>query len=198
MSSGVKYLFTSFLKPYTRVLLPGILFLSLAACNNDPEQIKALTSGRTKTEDRAEDVTVIYSKEGKVKMRLFAKEFVRNSLAKHPYIDMNTDIKAEFYNDSGQIESTLTADSSRYYEDQGNVLVWDSVQVIRKAGEQLNTSELVWNNSVEKFFTEKSVRIATATEVIYGDGMEANRDFSWYQILKPKGTVQVNKNEVPQ
>lgn len=178
------------------MLFPGVLFI--AACNNDPEQIRALTSHTNRSEDRAEDVTIIMSKEGKIKMRLFAHEFVRNSGAKHPYVDMNDKIHAEFYNDSNQIESVLTADSSRYYEDQGNILVWDSVQINRKQGEQLNTSELVWNNSIEKFFTEKEVRIVTANETIYGMGMEANRDFTWYQILHPSGTVRVNKGEMPQ
>lgn len=197
MINGARYGSLFLAKPFIGFLIAGVLF-SIISCNNDPEQIRALTGGRNRQEDRAEDVTVIYSKEGKVKMRLFAREFIRNENAKHPYIDMNTDLKAEFYNDSGQIESTLTADSSRYYEDQGNVLVWDSVQIVRKQGEQLATSELVWNNSVEKFFTEKPVKISTPTEVLFGDGMEANRDFSWYQVMKPKGTVQVNKGEVPQ
>jgi hypothetical protein len=42
------------------------------------------------------------------------------------------------------------------------------------------------------------VRITTPTEVLYGNGMEANSDFTWYQITNTKGTVQVNKGEMPQ
>ena len=182
--------------PFTRILFPGVLFLAMTACN-DPNEIRALTGRGTKQEDRAEDVTVIYSKEGKIKMRLYAREFVRNEYAKPPYIDMNRNIKAEFYDDSGNIANVLTADSSRYYEAQGNILVWDSVQIVSKKGEQLNTSELIWNESIQKFFTEKPVRITTATQVLYGNGMEANSDFSWYQVTNPKGTVEVNKGELP-
>lgn len=183
-------------KTFTRMLIPGVLFFA-ASCNNDPEQIKALTGGHGRQEDHAEGVEVIYSKQGKIKMRLFADEFVQNNLAKPAYIDLNSHLKAVFYDDSGAVESVLTADSSRYYENEGNVLVWDSVQITRKQGERLNTDELVWNNSIEKFFTEKPVRITTPDEVLYGNGMEANRDFTWYQILKPTGTVAVNKGEVP-
>ncbi len=182
----------------TRTLLPGVLFLLVVSCKNDPEQIRALTGQGNKQQDRAEDVTVIYSKDGRIKMRLFARDFVRNDYAKPAYVDMNRNLKAEFYNDSGVVENVLTADSSRYYIAQGNVLVWDSVQIISRKGERLNTSELIWNQSIEKFFTEKAVTITTPTEVIYGNGMEANSDFSWYRITNPKGTVQVNKGEVPQ
>jgi len=92
----------------------------------------------------------------------------------------------------------LTADSSRYYEQQGNILVWGHVLIKSRRGEELSTEELIWNQSIEKFFTEKPVKITTPNEVLYGNGMEANRDFSWYRITNTKGTVQVKKGELPQ
>ncbi len=182
-----------------RVLILAVLLFVIHSCKNDPNEIRALTGAAHTTEDHAVDVTVIYSKTGKINMRIFAHDFVRNEGTRRPYIDMNTHLKVEFYNDSsGLVEDVLTADSSRYYEAQGDMIIWDSVQIITKKGEKLNTDELIWNASAQKFFTEKPVRITTPTEVIYGNGMEANSDFSWYQITNPKGTVQVNKGEVPQ
>lgn len=183
---------------FTRIFIPGVLFCSILSCKNDPEEVRALTGQGNKQGDHAEDVTVIYSKNGKINMRVFAHDFVRNENKRRPYIDMNNNLKVEFYNDSGAVEDVLTADSSRYYEAQGDMIIWDSVKIITKKGEQLNTDELIWSASIQKFFTEKPVRITTATEILYGNGMEANSDFSWYQITHPKGTVQVNKGEVPQ
>lgn len=182
----------------TRILLPGVLFVWMGACKNDPNEIRALTGKAFIQEDRATNVTVIYSQDGNVTMRLFAKEFVRNEHTKRPYIDMNEGLKVEFYNDSGIVTNVLTADSSRYYDVAGDIIVWDSVQILSRKGERLNTDELIWNEKMQKFFTEKPVRITTPNEIIYGDGMEANRDFSWYKITYPKGTVRVNKGDVPQ
>ena len=187
-----------FFKTITRIIIPGVLFFNILSCKNDPNEIRALTGKGNKQADHAEDVTVIYSKDGKINMRIFAKDFVRNENARRPYIDMNNQLKVEFYNDSGVVQDVLTADSSRYYEVQGDMIIWDSVHIITKKGEQLNTEELIWSASIQKFFTEKPVRITTATEVLYGNGMEANSDFTWYQITHPKGTVAVNKGEVPQ
>ena len=130
-------------------------------------------------------------------MKVSARDFVRNEGAKPPYVDMNNHLVAEFYDDSGKVENVLTADSCRYYEAQGNVLVWDSVHIVSRSGQQLNTDELVWNQSIQKFFTEKPVRITTPTQILFGEGMEANSDFTWYQITHSKGTVQVKKGEVP-
>ena len=193
----IKDRLTYYFNKITRIVIPGVLFCAIAACKNDPDEIRALTGGGNNQEDRATDVTIIYSKNGKVTGKLFAHDFTRNEFAKPPYVDMNNGLKVEFYNDSGDVENVLTADSSRYYETLGNILVWDSVQIVSKKGEKLNTSELVWNESIQKFFTEKPVKITTPTEILYGNGMEANRDFTWYQITHPQGTVEVNKAEMP-
>lgn len=185
-------------KVFLSILLPVVAACILPSCTNDPETIRALTGGPRSQEDRAHGVTFLYSQEGDMKMRIYAHEFIRNNNPKRPYVDMNKGLKMEFFNDSGEIEDVLTADSSRYYETQRDFIVWDSVQIVSKKGERLNTDELIWNEKAQKFFTEKAVTITTANEVLYGDGMEANRDFTWYRILRPKGTLQVEKGEVPE
>ncbi|HXS36676.1 MAG TPA: LPS export ABC transporter periplasmic protein LptC [Flavipsychrobacter sp.] len=184
----------------TRILFPGILFLlfAMGSCKNDPEEIKALTGKNTLQLDRAEDVTIIYSKRGVVTAKLFAREFIRNEAAKHPYTDMKNGVEAEFYDDSLHVENTVTARYARYYERDGYILMRDSVVIHSKKNEQLNTEELVWNQKIHKFYTEKFVKITTPTQIIYGDGLEANEDFTWYEIKNPKGSVLVNKSEVPQ
>ena len=178
-------------------LLPVAVF-AFMSCNNDPAEIRALTARNNKQEDHAKGVTFLYSQDGDMKMRIYARDFVRNATARRPYIDMNNGLKMEFFDDSGRISDVLTADSSRYYETQRDFIVWDSVKIVSRKGEQLNTDELIWNESAQKFFTEKDVRITTPTQILYGTGMEANRDFTWYRILNPKGSVDVEKGEVPQ
>lgn len=182
----------------TRSLIPGILLLSVAACKNDPKEIHALMSKGEAQEDKAFDVTILYSENGKTKARLFTREFVRNEVAKPPYVDMKKKLFVEFFDDSMKVNNTLSAKYARYYEQQENVLIRDSVVVVNKKGEELNTEELVWNQKLRKFYTEKFVRITTPTQVMYGDGLEANEDFSWYEIKHPKGIVQVDKESVPQ
>jgi LPS export ABC transporter protein LptC len=183
----------------TRTLLPGILlFAMVIGCKNDPKEINALVTKGAQQEDKAEDVTILYSDNGHVKMKLYAKEFVKNDVAKPPYTEMRRGLKVEFFDDSLNVESTLNARYARYYEKQNNILIRDSIVIVNKKGEKLNTEELVWNQSAKKLFTEKFVKITTPTQVMYGDGLEANEDFTWYRILNPKGIVAVDKKEIPE
>ena len=99
-------------------ILSPLLLILLCGCNNDPQQIKALTDKNAMQEDKATDVVFVYSEQGKAKARLFAHTFIRNESAKPPFTDMKEGLKVEFYDDSLHITSTLTAGYARYYEKQ--------------------------------------------------------------------------------
>lgn len=180
-------------------ILGGLLFLAIAtsSCTNSMKEVNELISPTKAQEDRGIDVTVLYSKNGKIQARLFTHELIRNDNARPPYADMKNGLKVEFFDDSAKVKNTLTARSARYFTQEQNILIRDSVVVINDKGEKLETQELVWNQTIKKFFTEKEVSITTATHVLYGKGMESNQDFSQYQINQPTGMVKVNKTEVP-
>lgn len=182
---------------YTLKTLQGILFLLFLSCGNKTKDINDLMSKAAMQEDKAYGVTIIYSENAKVKARLFANEFIHNEGAKPPYYDARKGLKMEFYNDSTLVESTLTAKYARYYEQEGNILIRDSIIIVNKKGEELKTEELVYNQKLKKFYTEKQVRITSPTQILYGDGLEANEDFSWYNIINIKGMFAVDKSSVP-
>lgn len=171
--------------------------LLLNACQNDLKKYKATIDKSLLNTEHADSVTILYSKEGHTKAQLFAKTFNHVQDAKPPYIEMKHGIKAIFFNDSLQVQSTLHAKYGKYFEQNGNVLVRDSVVVYNIKKEQLNTEELVWNEKIQKFYTDKFVKITTPTQVIYGDGLESNQDFSDYTILKVKGIIGISKASLP-
>jgi LPS export ABC transporter protein LptC len=173
--------------------LQGLLF----SCKNDIQQLMATLDKSIVNVERAEDVTIIYSKDGATKATLFTSHFTHIQNVDPSYIEMKKGLKVEFYNDSLQVLSTLTAKYGKYFEQNGNVLVRDSVVVTNLKKEQLNTEELVWNEKLQKFYTEKFVKITTPTQIIYGDGLESNQNFSEYKIINIKGMIGVTANSLP-
>ena len=178
-------------------IIGSILLLLHASCKNDLKKIHQTIDRSMLNTERADSVTIIYSKEGITKAQLFAKTFNHVQDAKPPYIEMKNGIKVLFYNDSMNLQSTLLAKYGRYFEQSGNVLVRDSVVVYNIKKEQLNTEELIWNEKLQKFYTDKFVKITTPTQIIYGNGLESNQNFSDYTILKMKGIIGVNKSSLP-
>ncbi len=175
----------------------GSILLLNASCKNDLKKIQQTIDRSMLNTERADSVTIIYSKEGITKAQLFAKTFNHVQDAKPPYIEMKNGIRVLFYNDSMNLQSTLLAKYGRYFEQSGNVLVRDSVVVYNIKKEQLNTEELIWNEKLQKFYTDKFVKITTPTQIIYGNGLESNQNFSDYTILKMKGIIGINKSSLP-
>lgn len=175
----------------------ALLFLALSSCQSHDRELKNLMEKGMKEKDKAEDVTLIYSQGGYTTAKLFAKTFNESRSGNTPYIEMNKGLKVDFYDHSLHVQTTLTARYGMYFESTSNVLVKDSVVVVNEKNEKLETEELIWNEKLQKFYTEKFVKISTPTQVIYGTGLEANQTFSWYKITNVKGVIGVKKSEIP-
>lgn len=100
----------------------------------------------------------------------------------------------EFFDKEGKATSTLKADYCYYtkkedlYKATGNVVIRNI-----ETSDKLDTEELFWNRKKEEVFTDKFVRIEKDGELHVGVGLEAKQDFSYYKILKSKGTLSLNE-----
>lgn len=175
-----------------------LLSLGTLACSEDKvtKSNKQVNAEALKI-DRADSVTLIISKDGRTKARLRTKDFVQNDNAKPPYLDMNKGLFVEFFNDSMKVESTLRAKTARFYPQSNSFLVKDSVVVVNSGGDTLKTEELVWNNKIQKFYSDVPVQIIRDGSISNGKGLEANRDLTWIRIFQQRGTVPVQRDQMP-
>jgi LPS export ABC transporter protein LptC len=80
------------------------------------------------------------------------------------------------------------------YPDNKILEAKNDVVVINENGEKLNTEQLFWDQKEQKITSNTFVKITRKTEIIMGDGLESNQDFTRYKIKKIRGTLQV-KND---
>lgn len=100
----------------------------------------------------------------------------------------------EFYDETGELESTLRANEAYYFKKEHQWRGRGKVEVKNlEKNEQLNTEELFWKPAQEKIFTDKFVTIRQQGDVIYGQGLEAKQDMSDYVIKKPEGEFAVEE-----
>lgn len=189
------YLFSFIGKPQGIFLV--VCFMLLASCENDLSKLPANSSLKDLESDRANDVTFLYSENGKPRAKLHTNEFVGNETANPPYIDFLKGVKMDMYDDKMEIESTITARTARYYTKDENVIARDSVVVKNRKGEKLQTEELVWNKKLERFYTDKFVRITKDGQISYGSGLEASQDLSYIKIKNQRGTIPVANSDLP-
>jgi LPS export ABC transporter protein LptC len=186
-------IYLKFKNALTLNLLASLVFVS---CGPNLKKGSTLADKSILDTEKADSVTIFYSNNGHTKAKLMGTKFQHIINAQPAYVEMSEGIQVTFYNDNNGITSVLTAKRGRYFENNSNVLVRENVIVRNERKEELHTEELIWNEQLQKFFTEKAVQIKTPTQILYGDGMEANQDFTEYTILHPKGVIQVANNAI--
>ncbi len=179
--------------------LMAVLFIAYffsASCVNNPKDIPAFREKQVSTE-QGNQIESFYSQNAKVKAKLTAPSMLRH-LTDSTYVEFPKTLHVDFFNDSMIVESKLDALYGKYREYENKVFLRDSV-VVRNIlkGDTLHCDELWWDQRTQKFYTDKKVRINTKDKVIFGTGLEAAQNFSWYVIRQITGTIMTPENGLP-
>lgn len=173
---------------FLRYIAFAFLLFAFASCENDIETVNLIGGLRNKPLESGKDVELIYSDSAKVKVKVFAPQMDRYT-DDEPRREFPKGVKVEFYDDELNVKSRLTSNYGIQHEREKRVEVKNDVVVVNEKGEQLNTEHLIWDEETGKIYTDAFVRITTPEEVIFGDGLEANQDFTQYKIRNIKGTI---------
>ena len=104
-------------------------------------------------------------------------------------------MKILFFNSFGNQESELTATYAKIDEEKNLMEAKNSVKVRNMNGDLLESEHHIWNEKTEMVYTEEFVKITTKDEVIYGEGLESNQDFTKYTIKKISGTILLARSD---
>jgi len=171
-----------------RLLLP---FIFLVACGNSEEKLKKFAQPAEAVAERGKGVVLIYSDSAIITARVEAPVLLRFSGQK-PKTEMPDGIKATFYNSAGLANSWLTANRAIQYPSEGLTEAHGNVIVVNELGDTLYTEKLTWAEKEDRIFTNNFVRIVRPDEIIFGDGLESNQQFTRYRILNIKGTIALD------
>jgi len=171
--------------------LLAIISLSLYSCENNLNTVNLITA-KDETPLGSEDNAVfVYTDSARTKFRITAPLIERFGGDDQRQI-AKKGINVEFYDDSNRINGHISANYGIRHEKTGLVEGDGNVVVVNKKGERLNTEQLFWSEAKHKIYTNKFVQIKTETEIIYGNGLESNEDFTDYKITEISGTILLN------
>ena len=171
------------------VLSVLLLILLLASCENDLAEINKVIAQDQLTTEVAKDVKIIYSDSALIRIQITGPTMIRHLDKEEPRQEFSEGVKVLFYTPSQKIQSTLTAKHAVRLDRKDQIVLRDSVVWQSKAGEKLETEELIWEERKDKVYSNKFVKITQPEDVIYGYGFEANQDFTHWKINAIKGNM---------
>jgi LPS export ABC transporter protein LptC len=159
----------------------------MASCENDVDAVKAL-GARVGGIDVGKEVAIYVSNEGKLGAKLTAPLMNRYLLDSSKMIEFPQSIHVDFYKDSNQIESQLSAKYAKYKETENIVFLKEDVIIFNTLGDTLWCKEMYWDQNTGRFYTEQDVVVKQHSPLakIYGKGLEANQNLTDIRIFKPQ------------
>jgi LPS export ABC transporter protein LptC len=95
-----------------------------------------------------------------------------------------TDLRIDFFKETGEVRSTLTADKGFLSRRTNDMEVRGDVIVYAADGTILTTETLSWNERTGKVETEDPVRVTKDSDVMTGEGVEADPDLKNIRVKR--------------
>ena len=187
---------SNFKKPLSHIAATLVVAMFFIGCSSDEDVLADISNIAPKPVEVSINTTIIYSDSAVLRLKIVTPELQRWTNLETPYIEFPKGLHLFFYDSLGNVESTLTADYAINYTEEKRVEVKHHVEVINGKHDILNTEHLIWLQKEEKIYTEEFVKITTPDEIIYGDGLEANQQFTKYRIKNIKGTIAVDEDSL--
>ena len=171
------------------------LVLLLSSCENDLEEIAALSEQLSTEVETVKEVEILYSDSAQVRVRITGPTMLYYLDQAEPQQEFTEGVVVDFFGPDGEVTSQLTAQYALRMDNRKEVVVRDSVVWKSVEGEILETEELFWDERRQKIYSNKFVVITRPDEIIYGHGFEADQDFSYSRINAIEGRIKVDNKE---
>ena len=164
----------------------------LMSCKNDIEVISSLTNIDNWPSQTIVNLETIYTDSAKIQLIVKSKLVETYNQEEDSYLEFPKGLEVFFYDKNEMVESQLSAKYAIYHKADQLWEAKDSVVVINANDEILNTEQLFWDENKKLIYTSIFVSITTTNEIIYGEGIEANENFTNWKIMKPRGTFYLD------
>ena len=161
-----------------------VFALVLVSCSNDIEEVNSLLGKEEIKIETAKDIEIIYSDSAQIKLVLEAPVLKRHLDKKSPYEEFDRGIHAEFFDINKRPIAWLDSKYAVRKEKENIILVRDSVVLINRDNEKLETAELIWDEKEQVASTNKFVMITQPEkgDTSYGYGFVSNSEFTRFEI----------------
>jgi LPS export ABC transporter protein LptC len=138
-----------------------------------------------------ENLKTTYTEQGYIKGKLQAQLAEKFESVTEPYIDFKKGLSIVIYDKNNKIETSLTADKARYFNNKKTWEASGNVVISNLNGDIMTTDKLYGDDTQNKIFTNALVKITKSDgTVLYSKaGFESNTEFTIYKFIDVSGII---------
>jgi len=162
------------------------------ACSDEPEDDFGYTMHGA-PDEIVVDFLMQESDSGLVRWQLTAPKASKYNAKKLILMEKPT---IRFYDDIGDLQTTLNSDNGEYREDTRDMLAIGNVIVVSVEGDVLETDSLLWVEKEEKIVSDSFVKLTRGNDIITGIGLECDYNLTSVNIQRDvKATIVDEKGK---
>ncbi len=185
------------LRRYLAVALPfaGSAIL-LFSCEAKPTPEQSAVAEAVMTE-YSENMSITMSENGRKSYHFETPLIEGYAMARDPYREFRKGIKITLYDENtGEESATLRANYAIFYEDRK---LWEAkgdVVATNSDGRQLFTSQLFWNQTTHRVYSNVDSKLVDGDEVHHCEGFESDEAMKDWTYRKLKGVTYIEDGDL--
>jgi LPS export ABC transporter protein LptC len=178
-------------RKFSNRYIPAIAFIAgiFFSCVNDLDKVKRISASPDSPDETSEFFHVIFTDSGLAQIEINAR-IAETYSSPRKVTKFKDGLKVNFFNNLGEVASTLTSIYGEIDDETGDITVRDSVVFVNiEEQKTLETEVLYWIKGGDSIFTDKEVTIKSPDMILYGIGAWTTPLFDTAQFYKPKAEV---------
>lgn len=185
-----KYLFICMTTAFWVVV---VLFLPFACTTSITEQIDPVLNRSETPRLHSLEVTTVISDSGITRYRINTPQWDIYDKSSQPYWEFPLGVHFERFDENLNIDANIHSNYAKFLE---NEQLWElkgNVRATNIQGELFETEHLLWNQKVEKIYSDSLIKITQENYIIFGVGFESNQEMTKYQVKHTQGVIPVEE-----
>lgn len=175
----------------------AVMLILFSSCGGNRKKLgKAILERDSLPMMETLDVTTVISDSGVIRYRIKTKEWLIYDKKRPSYWAFEKGVYLEQFDSVMHIEASIKADTAYFYDLKKLWKLMGHVAIQNRKGEKFNTELLYWDQTYQKVYSDKRIRIEQPDKTIIGMGFEANQQMTTYTIKNIEGIFYVNPDSV--
>lgn len=189
MLERILFVFPNSTKSFITVAcLATVMLLLLPACQHEQKHLAPAVNEKDTLPDlKTIQLSTLISDSGKVKFKVTADEWLIYTKTNPSKWAFKRGIYLERYDSLFRVDATIKADTAYYFDTRHLWELRGNVHIQNNQGTQFDTQLLYWNQSTQKIYSEKYIKIVKRDTVLTGYGFESNQEMTEYRVNQVSG-----------
>lgn len=177
----------------TAILVVVVLFGAAACSKEEAPKLEAVKDRKKLPGLAAIKITTVISDSGITRYRIYTDQWDVFDRAAEPYWNFPKGLHFERFDKRLNIDANFHSKTAKYYEYKK---LWEfrgNVKAVNIKGEMFETDLLYWDQTQERIYSDKFIRVTQATRVITAYGFESDQSLTKYNFRNVEGIFALDE-----